>query len=316
MNCLCCGKPLNDNETNGWHHSCAKAFFGTRNLPIIRLDDETLQALAQDSVKKGFVVPGVQEKIPLHLSKVDGETRLAIIDYPAGYILKPQSSAYKNLPEMEQLVMLMANVSGIKTVPHCLFESESGVCYITKRIDRIVVDGVTHKLAMEDFCQLDNRLTADKYKGSYERCAKIISKYSSRVGVDMSEFYLRLLFSFVVGNSDMHLKNFSLIEDGYKSRSYILSPAYDLLPTNIVLPLDTDELALSLHGKKSHITKNDFLIFANSCFISKEVAKHLINKIISFKQTYISMCNESTLPDDSKKAFIKLIEERVRIIAK
>lgn len=137
-----------------------------------------------------------------------------LVKYPTGYILKPQTKEYEYLPEAEYLTMQMAKKFGIKTVPCALIKMNSGgkLAYITKRIDRVFVDGKMQMLAMEDFCQLDERLTEDKYKGSYERCAKVIKKYSAMAKFDLTEIFLLLAFSFVVGNSDMHLKNFSLIE--------------------------------------------------------------------------------------------------------
>ena len=124
-------------------------------------------------------------------------------------------------------------------------------------------------LAMEDFCQLDLRLTQDKYKGSYERCAKIIERYSSRKGLDRTELYLRLVFSFLVGNSDMHLKNFSLIETEEGSEKYVLSPAYDLLPVNVIMPEDKEQFVLAMNGKKTHIRRKDFLLFAETCGMTR-----------------------------------------------
>ncbi len=315
MNCLCCGKPLVDHETNGWHVSCAKKFFSTSSLPAISLDEKTLKALASESVNKGLTVGGVQKKISLHLSKEHGDSRLTLVDYPSGYILKPQTSDYPCLPEMEQLVMLMADATGIKTVPHGLLKDDFGFAYITKRVDRIEKKGTILKLAMEDFCQLDNRLVADKYKGSYERCAKIIERYSSRVGFDMGELFLRLVFSFVTGNSDMHLKNFSLIEDGYKTHSYVLSPAYDLLPTNIAVPSDPEEFALTMHGKKRNIRRSDFLYFASSCSLSEVATKNIIHQVLKLKETYIDMCRDSFLPDGLKDRFVELIEKRSSTLA-
>jgi len=168
-------------------------------------------------------------------------------------------------------------------------------------------------LAMEDFCQLDLRLTQDKYKGSYERCSKIIQKYSSRPMLDMTELYIRLIFSYLVGNSDMHLKNFSLIEAAEGGGNYVLSPAYDLLPVNVIMPEDKEQFALSMNGKKMNIQKKDFLVFADECGISRSSSEKMINKIISMKPTFITMCNESLLPDDLKERFILLIEERSKI---
>ena len=133
---------------------------------------------------------------------------MTLVDYPTGYILKPQVTQFEALPEAEHLVMAMADALGIVTVPHALLKGSGEYAYITKRIDRLFEKSEVQMFAMEDFCQLDLRLTQDKYRGSYERCAKIIDKYSCQTGLDMTELYLRLVFSFVIGNSDMHLKNF------------------------------------------------------------------------------------------------------------
>ena len=261
-----------------------------------------------------MTVPGVQKKLSLHLDLDNHTPRLTLANYPAGYILKPQVDDFKCLPEAEHLVMCMADATGISTVPHALIGSRDNPAYITKRIDRMIGKSETKMLAMEDFCQLDLRVTADKYKGSYERCAKVIRKYSSNVGFDLAELFMRIVFSFMVGNSDMHLKNFSLIETEEASNTYVLFPAYDLLPMNVIMPEDTEEFALALNGKKTHIRKKDFLIYAEQCGISKKSAEKMIYKIISMKSDYLKMCNSSLLPDYMKNRFTELIERRCMIL--
>ena len=258
--CLCCGKTLRAENEYRWHTSCIKSFFGTTKFPDIDVSKEVLNQIAIDNTNKGFTVPGVQKKLSLHLSN-DEKPRLTLVNYPTGYILKPQTDEYASLPEMEYLVMQMAKASGIKTVPFallCLPSQDNAFAYITKRIDR--ADG--QMLAMEDFCQLDGRLTEDKYRGSYERCGKIIALHSQNKGLDNTELFIRIVFSFAVGNSDMHLKNFSLIETAERSNEYSLSAAYDMLSTNVVLPDDKEQLALTLNGKKQNIRRKDFIIFA------------------------------------------------------
>lgn len=259
MRCLCCGRKLTiDEETTGWHKRCIKKFFGTTNIPEIQIDDKTLESIAAENTHMGYTVPGVQKKLSLHLFSDDSQPRLTLVNYPTGYILKPQVKEFVSLPEAEQLVMSMADLAGIVTVPHALLLSDGNYAYITKRVDRIFHNNDMKMLAMEDFCQLDFRLTQDKYKGSYERCAKIIERYSSRKGIDMTELFIRLVFSYFVGNSDMHLKNFSMIEIGEGTEQYILSPAYDLLPVNVIMPEDTEQLALTLNGKKRNVRKKIF----------------------------------------------------------
>ena len=191
MNCLCCGKPFSDtasvDELNAqWHNSCVKKFFGTKKFPNIEITEEILEKLAIESTNKGYTVPGVQKKLSLHLTE-DKDPRLTLVNYPTGYILKPQTAEYRALPEAEFVVMQMAKATKIKTVPFALLKigtSQNEFAYITKRIDRVKSGKAASMLAMEDFCQLEGRLTADKYKGSYERCAKVIDNYSAFSGLD------------------------------------------------------------------------------------------------------------------------------------
>ena len=199
MRCLCCGKEIKENaredeRANEWHRRCIRRFFGTDVLPRIDLSEQELLKLAEKTVTKGFTVTGVQKKISLHLSE-EPDCRMTMVDYPAGYILKPQTEEYAYLPEYEDMVMRMANIAGIRTVPHALMKVGESYAYITKRIDRKIEGEHVELYAMEDFCQLSGRLTEDKYRGSYERCAEVIKKYSDHIGNDLAEFYLRILFS-------------------------------------------------------------------------------------------------------------------------
>ena len=318
MNCLCCGKPIietasEQEKSSQWHNRCVKRFFGTKTLPDIEVSEEVLEQLAVESTNKGLTVPGVQKKMSLHLDNSGATPRLTLVNYPTGYILKPQTKEYPCLPEAEYLVMQMAEKAKIRTVPHALIRikaQDNALAYITKRIDRR--DG--KMLAMEDFCQLDGRLTEDKYKGSYERCAKIIRKYSSRAGLDITELFIRVVFSFIVGNSDMHLKNFSLIETDENSGSYILSDAYDMLPVNTVNPADTEQTALTLNGKKRNLHRNDFLKFADACQIDRAVAGKIIDRLKGYESEFIRETEQSYLNDELIESMIMMIKERINSI--
>ena len=325
MKCLCCGREFSDKATAQeleaqWHTACIRKFFGTSVLPELELSEETLKRIADESTTKGFTVPGVQKKLSLHLTAGVGKPRLTLVNYPTGYILKPQAESYESLPEAEYLVMQMAKETGIATVPFALIPMKGenkAKAYITKRIDRILPTGKKQQfemLAMEDFCQLEMRLTENKYQGSYERCAKVISRYSQRPGLDLSELFLRVVFSFAVGNSDMHLKNFSLIETSACSGVYVLSAAYDMLPVNVILPEDDEQLALTVNGKKHRIRRNDFLKFAETSDISHDAAIKMIQKIVSMKDRYLCLCEESYLSDTLKQRFCQLIEERTNAL--
>ena len=126
--------------------------------------------------------------------------------------------------------------------------------------------------------------------------------------------FMRLVFSFMVGNSDMHLKNFSLLETAEGSGNYVLSPAYDLLPVNVILPEDPEQFALAMNGKKRNLRKKDFLIFAASCGLSQNAAEKMIKKMINLKETFTDMCTSSLLPKHLKSDFLQLMNERLQTL--
>jgi serine/threonine-protein kinase HipA len=314
MKCLCCGKPLRTENESGWHKSCIRNFFGTTQIPQIKIDDSTLETLVAVNIGKGYTVPGVQKKLSLHLLSEGDTPRLTLVNYPTGYILKPQVDQFEALPESEHLVMGMADAVGIATVPHALIQNGNTYSYITKRIDRVFYKDCVEKLAMEDFCQLDYRLTRDKYHGSYEQCGKIIKRFSERSKLDLSELFFRVVFFYITGNSDMHLKNFSLIETEVASMQYVLSAAYDLLPIKVNMPEDEDDFALAMNGKKTNIRKNDFFSFAENIGIAKNTAQKMINQMVAQMKMLQSMCMESYLPDNLKTSFSELIEKRCLVL--
>ena len=157
-------------------------------------------------------------------------------------------------------------------------------------------------------------MTEDKYKGSYERCAKVINKYSSMAKFDLTELYLRLVFSFVIGNSDMHLKNFSMIEKAEGSIEYVLSSAYDLLPVNAIMPEDEEEFALTMCKKKRKIRRKDFLSFAGEIGIESVTAEKLLAKVIKEKETLLSMTDESYLSKRLKARLKEIISARIGVL--
>jgi serine/threonine-protein kinase HipA len=128
------------------------------------------------------------------------------------YILKPPSTEYKELPQNEDVTMHLANLVKIKTAQHCLIRLHSGeLAYITKRFDRNKKD----KIAVEDFCQLTENLTEHKYRGSIEKVAKTTQKFTTNKGLEVLRLFELVLFCYLTGNADMHLKNFALIENAF-----------------------------------------------------------------------------------------------------
>ena len=318
MRCLCCGKEIlpessSEEKKNMWHGRCVRRFFGTKALPAIDITKKELDELVNETVNRGLTVTGVQKKLSLHLS-VDVKNKLTVVNYPTGFILKPQTEEYDSLPEFEALGMRLAEIAGIKTVPYALIRLHDEYAYITRRIDREIIKDRTMRFAMEDFCQLSYRLTQDKYKGSYEQCGRIVDKYSDAAGFDMTELYLRIVFSFLMGNSDMHLKNFSLRETEPGNRRFQLSNAYDMLPVNVIMPEDKEQMALTINGKKRNIHKKEFKILAEVCDIPANAAEKMIEKLCVLENKMLSLVDESYLPQAQRDELKTLIRDRVAIL--
>ena len=311
MTCLHCGKPIGtDDGHRGWHRRCIRNFFGVRQFPEIDLTTRSLEELARRSVSTGVTVAGVQRKLSIHLSHVDGTDRMTLVGYPAGFILKPPSPDYPHLPEIEHLTMSLADAVGITTVPHALVELADGaLAYITRRIDRRPEP--PHRVPMEDLCQISERLTEDKYRGSYEQIAKHVARHSGRPGIDLSELFLVVVFSFVTGNADMHLKNVSLYRPGDE---WILAPAYDLLSTVLVLPDDPEETALTLNGKKRRLNRSDFVAFGATAGLNPKAIDGLIRSIVRREPHLLAAVDEAILPGDLKHRFREVIAERTALL--
>jgi len=306
--CLFCGKPIEEAPQRGqWHQGCSKKFFGTDLPPLVSLSKHSLESIALKAIGAGVTLPGVQKKLSLTLLTEKGrQPRLTIVDSPTGFILKPQSQEFTQLPEAEDLVMRMADAADITTVPHAMLYLENDtLAYITKRIDR----KGKRRIAMEDFCQLSEKMTEDKYKGSYEMCAKLLQKWSSRPLLDVTNFYYLLLFCFVTGNSDMHLKNFSLIAE--EPGNPILAPAYDLLPANLILKEDKEEMALTLCGKKTKLHYTTFLQLAEHLGISELVVHNLIKKLKGLEPSFMEIIASSFVSEEMKASMRLLVSERL-----
>lgn len=306
--CLYCYQPLMNNE-HDFHATCSKKIFGQSVAPILPYTISDLSKLAKEIIQSQIAVTGVQSKLSLHISnnvKEATQKRFNIVGLWGGYILKPPTGLYAQLPEVEDLTMHLASIAKIKTAPHCLLHLQSGeLAYLTKRIDRTKKG----KLMMEDMCQLTERLTEDKYQSSYEQIAKAILKYSTTPGLDLVNFFEIVLFSFITGNADMHLKNFSLLEQ--PGMGMTLSPAYDLVNTQLVNPADKEELALTLKGKKKKLKKEDFIEIMYSFNLDKKQQQNIFNKMSSALPKWNAMIDISFLNAEFKTQYKSIIQERM-----
>lgn len=307
MNCLFCYQSLSKNEVD-FHASCSKKIFGTATPPELPYDESQMNELALKVVQSHLTVTGVQPKLSLNLATGEHKSdpkRFTIVGLWGNFILKPPPTNYPQMPEVEDLTMHLAKIARINVVPHSLIRLKSGqLAYITKRIDR----ESKQKLHMEDMCQLTERLTEHKYHASYEQIGKAILTYSSNPGLDLVNFCEIILFSFLTGNADMHLKNFSLLY--YPTTGPVLSPAYDMLSTALVNPADDEDLALTLNGKKKRINRNDFIMAFSTLKLDSKQQANLFSKMKKAKEKWIEFIQLSFLSTDFKEKYIQLINER------
>ena len=312
--CLYCYEKIDDKEyiDYEYHQKCSKKFFGSTIPPKIEYSQSDMLELAEKVVKSQRTVTGVQAKISLGEKKMTGDSsnkRFTIVGLWSQYILKPQAELYKELPELEDVTMHLAESANIKVVPHSLIRLKSGeLAYITRRVDR----SKNQKLHMEDMCQLTERLTEHKYQGSHEQIAKAINLYASNPGLDKVNFYELVLFCYLTGNNDMHLKNFSLLKD--KSKEYNLCPAYDLVASELVVEGDDEELALNLNGKKKRLKKKDFEAAMATSKINPKASQNILKKFAHIKATWDEIIDKSFLSRGMKNQYKEMIESKLKIL--
>lgn len=308
--CLFCYKELNEGQKD-FHPGCARKFFGTQEAPLMEYRREELDALAAQVIQSQTSLTGVQPKLSLNLHRNDGCNRLTIVGLWGDFIFKPQTDYYPELPENEDLTMHLAEAARIKVVPHSLIRLADGsLGYITRRIDRTRKG---EKIDMEDMCQLTLHPTEYKYKSSCEQIAKAITAYSSTPKLDLVNFMQVLLFSFITGNNDMHLKNFSLYRPKHL---YQFTPAYDLLNVAIANPKDSEELALSLNGRKSRLNLTDFLKASSTMGIEERVTLQMIDSMRKVLPVWEEHIRDSFLSEEMKKKYLEVVTRRMYSLEK
>lgn len=306
--CLICGMTLA--EGNGYHAVCAKGLFGSETAPTFAYSMAELNEFAKRLVLSHVSVPGVQAKLSVHLEQAEhAPDRLTLVGLDGNYILKLPTAQYPGLPESEHFAMTLARMCGIETAAFGLVRLESGaLAYLTRRMDR--EDGVKH---MIDFCQLTDRRTSRKYYGSHEQIARTIRRYATAAGTDVVRFFEVLLYSFLTGNSDMHLKNFSLLRE--HDGTWRLSPAYDLVPVKAILPTDMDDLALTVNGKNRKLLAGDFKAAATTMGLTPEQNRRLTERMVASVRKNLDEATErSFLSPALIKRVRTLVHDKLRQI--
>ena len=308
MKCLLCYKPISTEEID-YHAKCITKVFGLKRIPDFDIDEKKLVDYAKKILGANKGLTGVQPKLSLWIEETKKHTRLTIVDDKSNYIIKPQSEHFLSLPENEDLCMHLASAFGIEVAQHGLIRLKGGnLAYITKRFDR----NGEKKIACEDLCQLSESLTEYKYRGSYEKTGKIISQYSSQPGLDVLHYFQLILFCFITGNADMHLKNLSMMEknDG----TFCLSPAYDLVCTQLVIKNESEQMGLTLNGKKNKISKEDFDLLGLNLQLTEKQIENCYQNFVDKWDTIQWWVDHSFLPTVRKAKLKELISKRIELI--
>lgn len=306
--CLYCYEPLPANSEADFHESCSTLFFGTPEAPELNYSLDEMAALAKQVVEKSIAVPGVQPKLSLSLLKDTmantGHKRLSVVGVLGGnYIIKPPSGYYPEMPQNEHVTMRIAEAFSIPVVPSSLIRLQSGeLCYITKRIDRTEKGGKIHMLDMFQLLE-----AADKYKSSMEKIGKGIDAFSDNTLLDKLYLFEISIFSFLTGNNDMHLKNFSLIHD---DGGWHLSPAYDLLNVTLVNPADTEELALPMEGKKKKLRREHFVRFGAGLGLNERQIRSTLLRFEKNRPVAFRWIDRSFLSAGHQDRFKKILATR------
>ncbi|HHV87117.1 MAG TPA: HipA domain-containing protein [Petrimonas sp.] len=305
--CLYCYQELNTEDD--FHASCSSRFFGSNQPPVLDYTMAEMAELAKEVVESSITVPGVQPKLSLGFIKDvlqdGGKGRLTVMGALGGnYILKPQNEAFPQMPENEHLTMRMAELCGISVVPSSLIRLKSGqLSYITKRIDRTEANEKIHMLDMFQILE-----AFDKYKSSVEKVGKAVAEHSCNTLLDLLRLFEVVLFSYITGNNDMHLKNFSLI---LSNEEWTLSPAYDLLNINLHLPEDMEEMALTINGKKRKLTKSDFINLGLKFQLTEKQILNAFKRLAKAEKKMKQEIKSSFLSPQNQAKYIELLENRL-----
>jgi len=309
-NCLYCYEVLVDEID--FHSLCARKFFGTKQAPSMLHTSNEMYVLAKQVVEGSVAVPGVQPKLSMSILKEKGigvQGRLTVIGALEGnFIFKPPSLTYPEMPENEHVTMRMAESFGIQVVPSSLIHLASGErSYITKRIDRTEKGEKIHMLDMFQITEAN-----DKYISTMEKVGKAIRAHSSNTVLDLLRFFEISLFSFITGNNDMHLKNFSMIKS---SVGWVLAPSYDLLNVRIINPKDQEELALMMGGKKTKLTRSYFERFGADLGLTPKQINRVFSRFTKNKSKATFWIEQSFLSKEMKKSYLDVLNERYTRLA-
>ncbi|HBU77136.1 MAG TPA: type II toxin-antitoxin system HipA family toxin [Muricauda sp.] len=296
---------------------CGTAKYSEKGLKMIapkltHLNDLPFTAaeLRREAVNraKKLSIQGVQPKLSATISVVGQEFK--IVDQFGTYIIKPQNDLFPQFPENEDISMRMAKEFGLEVPLHGMVYAKDGsLSYFIKRFDRY---GKGKKYATEDFAQLTGNTRDTKYRFTMEKMVPIIEEFCSFPAIEKAEFFKRVIFCYVTGNEDMHLKNFSLIT---KRGMTTLTPAYDLLNSSIAIKNPDEEIALTLKGKKSNLKASDFIGYyaKERLQLNNKTIELILEQMQKVIPKWKELVEISFLSDDMKERYFNILESRLKM---
>jgi len=297
---------------------CGENRYSKTGLKVLATGLKTLKDLeytAEEQRKEAFnraakmSIQGVQSKLSAILSIKDG--KFILVDKGGRYILKPQHQFYNQLPENEDLTMRLANEIGLEIPIHgLLWSKDNTLTYFIKRFDR---KGQNDKVPVEDFAQLAGLSRDTKYDYTMEKIVKLIDQYCTFPAIEKIKLFKLVIFNYLIGNEDSHLKNFSIITDDNQIR---LSPCYDLVNSTIELKEQDEEIALQLKGKKKHLTRNILVSYfgIEKCELTEKSIEKVLEIISLAIPKWKTLINISFLSKEMKGKYLDLLDGRLIIL--
>ena len=285
------------------HPACSRALYGSASPPQLAVGIDDIERLAVETVNRRLALTGVQRKLSLSFVGNNADRRLTIVGALGGsHILKPPTPDYPGMPELEHWTMVLARASGLRTAEGGLIPLSSGEpAYITRRFDR---EG-GRRVHVEDLCQLSGLATEHKYRSSMEKVGSLVRTLATASGDDALRLLEVTVFSFLVGNSDMHLKNWTLVRDAGR---VMLSPAYDLLPVRLLVD-DREEFALPINGRKNRLRRRDFEALAQHLKIPEIVTRRTIDDLPARLIRTLGQRPGPWVASEQAKAFRSVVEK-------
>jgi len=296
-----------------------KSLYSDKGLKMLSQNLSTLELLSYTAGEQRaeamaratkLSIQGVQPKLSAILNIKD--SRFQLVDTGGKYILKPQHHIYPQLPENEDVTMRMAKAAGINVPLHgMIWSKDMSLTYFIKRFDRA---GHKDRIPVEDFAQLAGLSRDTKYNYTMEELVLLIDEFCTFPVIEKAKLFRLVLFNFLTGNEDMHLKNFSVIRNGDKIE---LSPAYDLVNSTIVLKGGAEEIALSLAGKKRKLTRKVLVDYFGKerCGHTDKVIENNIQGLAQAKETWFGLLKICFLNKELKEKYISLLESRIKALA-